>query len=75
MVDLIESLIGEECKYCIAYDAEDISCRKSCDGIGFHLDAIADGVQKWLSSFDASSATQCFTAVNQLKQKLEEGNA
>ena len=30
--------------------------------------------REWLGSFDASSATQCFTAVNQLKQMLEGDN-
>lgn len=26
----------------------------------------------WLNSFDSSSATECFTAVNQLKEALED---
>ena len=28
----------------------------------------------WLSSFNTDSATECFTAVNQLKEKLENEN-
>lgn len=28
-------------------------------------------VIEWLNSFDSSSATECFTAVNLLKQRLE----
>ena len=28
----------------------------------------------WLNSFDTSSATKCFEAVNLLKQRLEEKN-
>ena len=28
-------------------------------------------VIEWLNSFDTSSATECFTAVNLLKQRLE----
>lgn len=30
-----------------------------------------DNLRMWLSSFDTASATECFTAVNLLKQKLE----
>lgn len=29
-------------------------------------------VIEWLNSFDTNSATECFTAVNLLKQKMEE---
>lgn len=30
-----------------------------------------DALREWLSSFDTSSATKCFEAVNLLKQRLE----
>lgn len=30
-----------------------------------------DALREWLSSFDSNSATECFTAVNLLKQRLE----
>lgn len=33
--------------------------------------AVPIWVKKWLSSFDTASATECFTAVNLLKQRLE----
>ena len=38
---------------------------------------VKDGIPltEWLNSFDTNSATECFTAVNLLKQKLEAGNA
>lgn len=36
---------------------------------------INDWLVEWLSSFDISSATECFTAVNLLREKLEAGNA
>lgn len=29
------------------------------------------GLTEWLNSFDTNSATECFTAVNLLKQRLE----
>lgn len=31
-------------------------------------------LEEWLNSFDTSSATKCFEAVNLLKQKLEGEN-
>lgn len=33
-----------------------------------------DNLRTWLSSFDSNSATECFTAVNVLKERLEDGN-
>ena len=33
--------------------------------------AVEESKQKWLNSFDTSSATKCFEAVNLLKQRLE----
>ena len=35
--------------------------------------AVEESRQKWLESFDTSSATKCFEAVNLLKQRLEGG--
>ena len=32
---------------------------------------VRDELKDWLSSFDTASATECFTAVNLLKQRLE----
>lgn len=32
---------------------------------------VRDELKEWLSSFDSSSATECFMAVNILKQRLE----
>ena len=32
---------------------------------------VRDELREWLSSFDTSSATKCFEAVNLLKQRLE----
>lgn len=34
--------------------------------------AVEESKQKWLESFDTSSATKCFEAVNILKERLEE---
>ena len=31
-------------------------------------------ITDWLNSFDTTSATKCFEAVNLLKQRLEEGS-
>ena len=33
--------------------------------------AVEETRREWLNSFDTSSATKCFTAVNQLKERLE----
>ena len=69
MVDLIEELICGICSEttrinckkkdvpCMAYDSEYIKTVKA--------------LKEWLSSFDSSSATECFTAVNILKERLE----
>ena len=37
-------------------------------------EAVKNGtpLTEWLNSFDTNSATECFTAVNLLKQRLEE---
>ena len=39
-------------------------------------EAVKNGtpLTEWLESFDTSSATECFTAVNLLKQRLEGEN-
>ena len=69
MVDLIEELICGICSEttrinckkkdvpCMAYDSAYINTKKA--------------LKQWLSSFDTSSATKCFEAVNLLKQRLE----
>lgn len=67
MVDLIEEGLCKDCSLnckgknisCIAYDSALISTKKV--------------LKAWLSSFDSSSATKCFTAVNLLKERLEDG--
>ena len=46
-------------------------CRSVNDDCEFNRKIIKRGVQNWLSSFDTSSATKCFEAVNLLKQRLE----
>lgn len=50
------------------------------DGIDELREKIADSIplKKWLSSFNTNSATECFTAVQRLKEsvndRLDEGN-
>lgn len=46
-------------------------CRSVNDDCEFNRKIIKRGVQNWLSSFDTSSATKCFEAVNILKERLE----
>lgn len=66
MVDLICSIICNGCVYI-----------KDCDKgyvdecIIIKKKDIHEGIRTWLSSFDTASATECFTAVNLLKQRLE----
>lgn len=70
MVDLIENIVCRRrcsetmmnnCRKkhisCIEYDSAHIYTKKA--------------LKQWLSSFDSSSATKCFEAVNLLKQRLE----
>ena len=69
MVDLIDSVVCGKCPEtmrnacrekhisCIEYDSAYIYTKKA--------------LKTWLSSFNTSSATKCFEAVNLLKQRLE----
>ena len=65
MVDLIESII---CHGCLGIGYCDKECIDECYII---KDDVYEGIRTWLSSFDTSSATECFTAVNVLKERLE----
>ena len=69
MVDLIEVIVCccnyEDCKV-----KDTLDCAGNIDGEIYICD-IKKGLDKWLSSFDTASATECFTAVNLLKQRLE----
>ena len=42
------------------------------DFLPFILIANGTLLTEWLNSFDTNSATKCFTAVNLLKQRLED---
>ena len=69
MVDLIEILKKGFCG-----EMSDAECANafSCKECEIQYEAgLKEKVQKWLSSFDTASATECFTAVNLLKQRLE----
>ena len=70
MVDLIESIICYECptkQMCHKTNLEQKwTCWDESDKEDVH-----GGLKEWLSSFDTNSATECFTAVNLLKQRLE----
>ena len=69
MVDLIEVIVCccnyEDCKV-----KDKLDCAGNIDG-EIYIRDIKKGLDKWLSSFDTASATECFTAVNLLKQRLE----
>ncbi len=71
MDDLIESIRNGLCVYCVEFEGY-IPCKTPNDDCEFNRKIIKRGVQKWLSSFDTSSATECFTAVNLLKERLEK---
>ena len=38
---------------------------------GYKIDMFTPTAQAWLSTFNTDSATECFTAVQELKKKLE----
>lgn len=46
----------------------------SCDDLQRWENPINGWLVEWLSSFDTNSATECFTAVNLLKQRLENAD-
>ena len=68
MVDLIESIICHGCPYIEDCGKEYIY---ECVIVNEDIYEGIRGVRTWLSSFDTSSATKCFEAVNLLKQRLE----
>lgn len=65
MVDLIYSIICNGCAYIKDCDKGYI------DECFIEKKDIHEGIRTWLSSFDTASATECFTAVNLLKERLE----
>ena len=66
MVDLIkEILIKVVCYECVW-------CGTKCADYEYVENHIKEGIEEWLSSFDAASATKCFEAVNILKKRLED---
>ena len=72
MVDLIESIV---CSSCCNHNDCKINNKLDCAGNisgEVYIRDIENGLKAWLSSFDTNSATECFTAVNLLKQRLEE---
>ena len=48
-------------------------CKEPCDSClcTYSNWKCPNWLKEWLSSFDSSSATECFEAVNLLKQRLE----
>ena len=39
------------------------------------LPSVTPSAQAWLSTFNTDSATECFTAVKELKRKIEKGES
>lgn len=83
MIDLIKELVWQRCKNCtkITNTREDTEeCYESIDretqfcsrADRFGINDINEGLKEWLSSFDTNSATECFTAVNLLKEKIND---
>ena len=71
MIDLITEIMKAHCYGCD--DGEnDVSCKGPCDSYEYTEEAVNDGLREWLSSFDTNSATECFTAVNILKERVEK---
>ena len=69
MVDLIEILKKGFCGEMSDAECADAFSCKECEMQ--YEEGLKEKIQKWLSSFDTASATECFTAVNILKQRLE----
>lgn len=65
MVDLIKEILIKVVCYECAW------CGTKCTDYEYVENHIKEGVEEWLSSFDTSSATKCFEAVQLLKQRLE----
>ena len=57
------------CRDCYCDKNSSLRCSR-CDD-NFNLWTPPYWLEKWLNSFDTSSATKCFEAVNLLKQRLE----
>lgn len=74
MVDLIESILEKaicrDCGDCLLHSL--IPQERFCFKYGVAREDTEEAIEEWLSSFDTSSATKCFEAVNILKQRLEE---
>ena len=70
MVDLIEILKKGFCGEMSDAECADAFSCKECEMQ--YEEGLKEKVQKWLSSFDTASATECFTAVNLLKERLEK---
>lgn len=69
MIDLIEILKKGFCgEMSDAECANAFSC-KECEMQ--YEEGLKEKVQKWLSSFDTDSATECFTAIGLLKERLK----
>ena len=70
MVDLIDSIIcgtcGIECSHKTTEEMQ------ACEFYVAENKWINKGLEKWLSSFDTTSAIECFTAVNLLKERLSD---
>jgi hypothetical protein len=62
----VEGMALKELKYIDEEDDWMMGYNKAID------DAIAT-VKEWLSSFNTKSATECFTAVQELKKEIENG--
>lgn len=73
MVDLIESIVEKaicrDCGDCLLNSL--IPQERFCFKYGVFREDTEEAIEEWLSSFDTNSATECFTAVNLLKQRLE----
>ena len=75
MVDLLEAILCSDCSCGSFCEKDRLDCPANHDGEVYTRD-ITIGVMKWLNSFDTSSATKCFEAVNILKERLEkDGNS
>ena len=71
MVDLIDETLKAMCGRCDDSYPYPPNCIGKCFEYEETEENIEDGIKEWLSSFDTSSATKCFEAVNILKQRLE----
>lgn len=71
MVDLIDRVAKNICLICMEDNHSFCTSMNKCYEYELIQDVIEDSIKEWLSSFDSSSATECFTAVNLLKQRLE----